>query len=132
MAISASLEQIAAQKSGRYITWLTQSEGVIASNNRLAILGEGMGPSGSYQLGKLVVNLTGNVTASYRLQYRYNGSDIYADVDNSERVSVKYPKVYQIDISAVDGVYVNIYSMTIGSGGGGADIYMAVAEDGPS
>jgi hypothetical protein len=125
MSILVTLEELAAQKAGRYLTWMTQSEGIVENNERFGTPDTAIAINGSSQLGKLIVNLSGNITASFRIQYCYYGSDIFCDIDNSDRINVKGPWSQQIDISGVDYVYVNFYNVYIPSGSEGhADVYL--------
>ena len=125
MSILVTLEELAAQKSGRYLTWLTQSEGITEQNARFGTKETAIHLAGTTQLGKLIVNLSGNITASFRLQYSYYGSEIFCDIDNSDRINIKGPWSQQIDLSGVDYVYVNFYNVYIPSGSEGhADVYL--------
>lgn len=125
MSILVTLEELAAQKSGRYLTWMTQSTNITSSNDRYGTTETALKIGGTSQLGKLIINLSGNITASFRLQYRYYGSDIFCDIDNSDRINIKGPWSQQIDLSGVDYLYVNFYNVYIPSGSEGhADVYL--------
>lgn len=121
---TASLEQLAGQKAGRYLLWLTQSEAATAVNS-VPTVGGGVDVSDS-QLAKICVDINGNCTSSFSLYYRYTERDEFSRVDQSERIGVTYNWTQQADISGVEEIFIYVSAYTNG-GGGSYDIYVAPA-----
>lgn len=123
LAATASLDQLAAQKSGRYLLWVTQSvSGTVATSFPTGTDGANVSDS---QLAKICVDINGNATASLAVNFRYTGRDIYNRIDQSGRDSIVYNWTQQVDVSGVDYAHVQLLTLTTGSGGGSVDIYFA-------
>jgi len=124
--LSASLEQIALQKSGRYITW-TQLTSSAAIMPLTGTIGTSVNVSG-YQLAKIVVSGSGASVLGFNVQFKYFGQDDFYRVDQSERTDVNYHWVQQVDVSAVEYIYVCVSSYT---GSGSYKIIVGVGDDNP-
>lgn len=124
-AATASLEQLAGYKAGRYLLWLTQSESGTAANT-IPTAGGGTSVADS-QLSKICVDFNLNATGTFNIYYRYTGRDEFSRVDQSERTGINYNWTQQVDTSGVEEIFVNMSSFATGSGGGSYDIYIAKA-----
>lgn len=125
--VSASLESIALQKSGRYISWttLTSSDGGImplTGSTGIAVDVSGV------QVAKIAISGSGACTLGFNVQYKYLGLPDFYRVDQSERTSVNYHWVQQADVSAVEYIYVCVDSY---SGTGGFKIDIGTGDDAP-
>lgn len=124
-ATTASLEQLAGYKAGRYLLWLTQSESGTAVNSVPSSPGSGVDVSDS-QLAKICVDINGNSTGSFSLYYRYTERNEFSRVDQSERTGVTYNWTQQADISGVAEIFIYVSDYT-NNGSGSYDIYIAKA-----
>jgi hypothetical protein len=108
--VSSSLENIALQKSGRYVDWveLTSSAATmpLTGSTLTAIDVSGI------QLAKIAISSSGACTLGFNIQFKYEGDDTFYRVDQSERTSVNYHWVQQADVSAVQYIYVCVSSYT--------------------
>jgi hypothetical protein len=124
--ISASLEQIALQKSARYITWLT----LTSSSTTMpptGTVGDATNVSG-YQLAKIALSASLGVTVGFNIQYKYAGDDTFYRIDQSDRTGINHCWTQQVDVSAVEYIYVCVTSY---SGAGNYVIKIGVGDDAP-
>jgi hypothetical protein len=124
--VSASLETIALQKSGRYVTWATLTASATGTMPGEGTVGIAVDVSG-IQLAKLVVS-SSNCTLAFHTQYKFEGLDGFHRVDQSERSAVTYNWTQQADVSGVDYIYVCVSSY---SGAGSYTISIGKAVGAP-
>lgn len=122
-AATASLEQLAGQKAGRYLLWLTQSESGTVANTIPTAPGSGTNVSDS-QLAKVCVDFNNNCTGSFSIYLRYTERNEFSRIDQSERTDVNYNWTQQVDISGVEEIFIYMSSFTNGLDGS-YDIYIA-------
>lgn len=124
MANDITTEELAYQKSCRYLEWqdlFTDKSGSFTISGSAGSDGIDVA---NYQLAKIAVVPT-NATASFNVQYEYEGYAQFLRVDGSERTSVSYPWTQQADISGVSRLFIGVESFTTGSGGGSLTVKIA-------